>query len=344
MNGKLVAIVAAVGVIAASGVGVYYLLRSKPQDPGKAAVPAEHAVLSPQYKPRHKWRSVRGKHWQIISTKYESAAKTDRREGNRGNCPRGMVHVKGNMKLDPSSNPFEHGRIERMQLKTCKKWLRKEFPEACIKFDRKKWLGMIKELKTKPMEFCIDRYEYPNSRGQYPFIYVSWYESRKLCRDQGKRLCEEDEWTFACEGEDAMPYPTGYVRSAKNCIRDRHWRPYNEAFMRDRGAKETGWEMDRLWQGHASGKLPCKSPFGVYDLTGNVDEWTHTSRKGERPPSILKGGYWGPVRTRCRPTTRSHDENHTFYQQGFRCCVDAGTKLRSRSSDPTTAPHPRAVK
>jgi formylglycine-generating enzyme required for sulfatase activity len=61
--------------------------------------------------------------------------------------------------------------------------------------------------------------------------------------------------------------------------------------------------------------------FGVYDLIGNVDEWTRSAVRGR--PSILKGGYWGPVRTRCRPTTRAHGESHAFYQQGFRCCADA---------------------
>ncbi|MFS8071048.1 MAG: hypothetical protein ACMG6S_32165, partial [Byssovorax sp.] len=63
--------------------------------------------------------------------------------------------------------------------------------------------------------------------------------------------------------------------------------------------------------------------------------------EGERP-SILKGGYWGPVRTRCRPATRSHDENHLFYQEGFRCCTDPGVVLvRKSSSDaPSRAPLP----
>jgi sulfatase modifying factor 1 len=44
----------------------------------------------------------------------------------------------------------------------------------------------------------------------------------------------------------------------------------------------------------------------------------------------LKGGYWGPVRDRCRPMTIAHDENFAFYQIGFRCCSEA--------SAPTTQP------
>ena len=38
--------------------------------------------------------------------------------------------------------------------------------------------------------------------------------------------------------------------------------------------------------------------------------------------SGLKGGYWGPVRDRCRPMTTDHNQWHTGYQIGFRCCAD----------------------
>jgi formylglycine-generating enzyme required for sulfatase activity len=59
-------------------------------------------------------------------------------------------------------------------------------------------------------------------------------------------------------------------------------------------------------------------------MTGNVDEWTASvHREGYR--SVFKGGYWGPVRARCRASTRAHDEEFYFYQQGFRCCADAPT-------------------
>lgn len=278
------------------------------------------------YTPRFVWRSVRGRHWQIISTDLEEPSDTDAREGTRGDCPVGMVEVKGNMLQDPEENPYSEGRVDFMQQKTCTEWIQREYPERCAKFDRAAWLAMAATLKRKPMRYCIDRFEYPNLAGQYPMIYISWYEAKDLCEDQGKRLCNEDEWTFACEGEEGRPYPygDGYTRDPSMCVADQVWIPYNEHSMTPRDSEQSGNEMDRLWKGKASGaQKQCRSPFGVYDMTGNIDEWTTSVREGERP-SILKGGYWGPVRTRCRPTTRSHDQNHAFYQQGVRCCADAG--------------------
>lgn len=47
--------------------------------------------------------------------------------------------------------------------------------------------------------------------------------------------------------------------------------------------------------------------------------WRTTRRSGMK--SILKGGYWGPIRARCRPSTRAHGEDFAFYQIGFRCCA-----------------------
>src|SRR5204862_151134 len=39
--------------------------------------------------------------------------------------------------------------------------------------------------------------------------------------------------------------------------------------------------------------------------------------------SCIKGGWWGPVRSRCRPTVTFHDEGDWGYEVGFRCCADA---------------------
>jgi formylglycine-generating enzyme required for sulfatase activity len=140
--------------------------------------------------------------------------------------------------------------------------------------------------------------------------------------DRAERLCTEAEWTFACEGEESAPFPYGYNRDSEACVIDRAWREVDERALVPRESLRALAQIDRLWQGDTSGSHPwCRSVFGVYDMTGNVDEWTSSVRTGDRR-SILKGGYWGPVRTTCRASTRSHGEGFAFYQQGFRCCQD----------------------
>lgn len=263
----------------------------------------------------HEWRTIDGKFWQVVGPAGEAPSVTDAREGNRGRCGEGMIEVRGKMKVS--------GNADGLQQSVCTKWISRTFPERCGEFDRDKWLAIAAKLPTHDMHFCIDRFEYPNRKGEYPIVLLDWHEAGGLCKAQGKRLCTEDEWTFACEGEEALPYPYGYVRDAEACIADKPWRRFRGSWaVSGRASDATKRELDDLWQGLPSGSQPkCKSPFGVYDMTGNVDEWTRATKPGR--VSILKGGYWGPVRTRCRPSTRAHGETHVFYQEGVRCCSPA---------------------
>jgi hypothetical protein len=90
----------------------------------------------------------------------------------------------------------------------------------------------------------------------------------------------------------------------------------------------------------------CKSGFGVYDMTGNLDEWV----VNDEPPrekskwAGLKGGAWGHVRNQCRPMTYSHEPEFAYYFVGFRCCRDvpgAPTWSPSRAAlrAPAVQPH-----
>ncbi len=264
------------------------------------------------------WRLVAGNYWQLVALDGEDVAVTDAEEGTRGNCPSGMVEVRGQMKLDGPS-----GAVEDLQRQACSVWINRSFPERCGVFDADRWRLLSRDLRTRPMHFCVDRFEYPNQKGNYPIIMITWHEAAALCEQRGERLCTEDEWTFACEGEEALPFATGYARDATACVVDRPWRLVHEQALASRTSSRALREIDDLWQGEPSGGYShCRSPFGAYDMIGNVDEWTRSTQKaGLR--SILKGGYWGPVRTWCRATTRVHDEDFYFYQIGFRCCADA---------------------
>jgi hypothetical protein len=264
--------------------------------------------------PAHDWKLIDNKHWQVVAPPGEDPAVTDAREGNRGACSAGMVEIKGVAKMSQMG--------DELQKSVCKRWINKDFPERCAEFDRDKWLAIVAKLPQQAMHFCIDRYEFPNRKGENPLILATWHESVAICTAQQKRLCSENEWTFACEGDEAQPYPYGYTRDPDACVVDKTWRQWDGAWARDRASESAKLELDRLWQAEPSGSRPkCKSPFGVYDMTGNIDEWTRASYGNN--PAILKGGYWGPVRTRCRPTTRIHGPTHMMYQQGLRCCTDA---------------------
>jgi hypothetical protein len=222
----------------------------------------------------------------------------------RSGCPAGMVDVEGDY------CPW----VEQK----CLRWLDPDTKMRCAEF------APTSECLTKTVKkhVCMDKYEYPNRVGADPIVMKTWTEARATCSGEGKRLCTESEWTLACEGEERLPYPYGYARSSEACNIDKPHPDVDEKALANASTRQA--EADRLWQGEPSGSRDaCVSPFGVHDMTGNVDEWV-VNESGKPYKSALKGGYWGPVKTRCRPSTVAHAEDFSFYQIGFRCCSDPG--------------------
>ncbi len=206
----------------------------------------------------------------------------------------------------------------------CVRWLPLEAGgvERCAEFVPS---GQCKTAAVKK-HFCIDKYEYPNKQGERPVVMKSWTDAQEICRTSGKRLCGDSEWTLACEGSKWLPYPYGRRRDARACNIDKQLPHVDEKAIAD--PKRSAAEVARLWQGEPSGsRSGCVSPFGVFDMTGNVDEWV-VNESGKPFRSASKGGYWGPVRARCRPLTTAHGESFPFYQTGFRCCADAHVAAR----------------
>ena len=174
--------------------------------------------------------------------------------------------------------------------------------------------------KVVKKRYCIDRYEYPNRVGALPHVMTSWQDAKKACAAAQKRLCTEAEWTLACEGPNRTAFPYGFVRDDKACPIDKKSPRVNE--KRLFASRTRAAEVARLDQREPSGSRErCVSGFGVYDLTGNVDEWV-LNESGRPHHSSLKGGNWGEYRNACRPVTRGHDERFYYYQTGFRCCRD----------------------
>jgi hypothetical protein len=183
------------------------------------------------------------------------------------------------------------------------------------------------QSRRRPMRFCMDRYEWPNKKGELPRTLVSWQEARALCASEGKRLCTEEEFIFACEGEAMRPYVYGYARDATKCNFDRPYRPRTYTFLPFDACMATPScraAYEAIDQRTPAGSMEtCRSAEGVYDLNGNANEWVLIPGGKSPHRSGIKGGWWGPVRDRCRPTVTFHDEADFGYEVGFRCCADA---------------------
>ena len=242
-------------------------------------------------------------------------------------CPGGMSLVEGEYLLDKDGRDDGDG-VMLAQNQACAFFRTADhgINALCDRFDRAAWLRAVEGYPRRHLRVCVDRYEYPNRRGEFPLVVVTYAESRLYCAKAGKRLCTESEWTFACEGDEGLPYPYGYERDASACnIGVMGPGPLEDTFS-PRTTEHTARGVDFSFRGKRSGESSrCVSPFGVFDLTGNVDEWTHTVRKYGYE-MIMKGGHWGPARQRCRPQTRGHGPHYVRYDQGFRCCQDAPSR------------------
>lgn len=216
-------------------------------------------------------------------------------------CPSGMVLVQGDWCPEVSQPCVEwKDDPSQTQFARCARFAE---PSKC-------------KAPREPMRFCIDKYEAPDSTG-LPVADVSWTQAAAACQAVGKRLCKEREWLFACEGEEMRPYPYGFARNPDACN-----------FEISEGLATKNGLADK--REPVTANPDCVSPFGVVNMVGNIDEWVvldkpHYSQVngGRKMASGLKGGWWGPLRNRCRPTTVDHDEFFHELQTGYRCCADA---------------------
>jgi len=101
-----------------------------------------------------------------------------------------------------------------------------------------------------------DHYEDP-SLGNYPLVWVTWEQSQTYCEWRGARLPTEAEWEKAAKGTDGRTYPWGEEFAFDNAFANFSLHNRESELM----------PVDSFPQG--------ASPYGVYNMVGNVEEWVH---------------------------------------------------------------------
>ena len=161
--------------------------------------------------------------------------------------------------------------------------------------------------------------------GVFPQGYISAAAAQSACREAKKRLCHPAEWRAACGGSEAYAFPYGPVRIEKKC-RDSGTPPmlhfHAESMKRGWGMTELNdprlLKLDNTIVKTGESK-DCVTDQGVYDMVGNLHEWTAD------PNGTFQGGYFLDTAQHgdgCAYRTISHGFNYHDYSTGFRCCAD----------------------
>lgn len=157
---------------------------------------------------------------------------------------------------------------------------------------------------------------YPDKGDNHPVFLVSWFNADAYCRWKGKRLPNEAEWEKAARGTDGRRFSWGDEFDQKKA----------NSFGIYGGVSEVG---------HFEGDV---SPYGVFDMTGNVSEWVlnwYKSYPGNQfldeaygdTFKILRGGSWGGIghynfEFFYRTPFRNYEKPEKFLDDvGFRCAM-----------------------
>jgi protein-disulfide isomerase len=187
----------------------------------------------------------------------------------------------------------------------------------------------MQKIEAGGLKFMIDTFEAAivdgkavSGKHNVPAIRSSFFSAKAACEAAGKQLCTEAQWIAACQG--AAPVDDNSNGQVADDLIEGTAYPYGDFHEPGRC-----WEAKvnpKLEPGQSppfrpvyTGEMPaCVSPAGVYDLTGNMEEWVGTSPE----TAVLLGGAFDTPddKARCYRRNDTFGAGYANVRTGFRCC------------------------
>ncbi len=240
-----------------------------------------------------------------------------------------------------------------------------ERPTAKVQIERPFWMGECEVTNRQYVQFdpqhdshfesmlsaCHGVHGHPVNKPEQPVVRVSWVQATDFCRwlseKTGDRfsLPTEAQWEYACRAGTATPMYYGdldtdfsrfaNMADAKISHLARDWyildKPIENPTKYDDWIPKDARFDDGAVLSIAPGKYQS-NPWGLYDMHGNVAEWTatncgsypHNPVGGQETTTAIKrkvvrGGSWRDRPKRCASNFRlSYPPYQSVYNVGFR--------------------------
>jgi formylglycine-generating enzyme required for sulfatase activity len=151
-------------------------------------------------------------------------------------------------------------------------------------------------------------------RDTRPVINVSWNDAQAyiqwLSNKTGKsyRLPTEQEWEIAARAGTTTEYYWGIF-------------PFGDS---PSSANANCNACGSKWDNRTTAPVGSFKPngFGLYDMSGNVWQWTDSCWEGDCKKRVLRGGSWNDTTTNIRIATRFKDDiTERYHISGFRLAM-----------------------
>jgi formylglycine-generating enzyme required for sulfatase activity len=178
---------------------------------------------------------------------------------------------------------------------------------------------IVVPLDDPASRFTFDGDEFSVKAGyeNHPMTNVSWFGARAYCGFHDWRLPMNQEWEKAARGTDGRPFPWGDTISRNNANFYASRDPFEDMGSFGSRTSPVGFYNGLTYDGYDT--LDSASPYGLYDMAGNVWQWTGDIIEGMHY-RFMRGGSKDTYEMDLRVWVRNNATPEYFGPGvGFRC-------------------------
>ncbi len=179
------------------------------------------------------------------------------------------------------------------------------------------WLFIPLNDPSQRIQFDGSQFSVQPGYENHPMTSVTWFGAWGYCGYYETSLPTEIQWEKAARGTDARPFPWGWEISRENANFYSSRDPFEDMSSFGSRTSPVGFYNGMDYEGYQT--LDSASPYGLYDMAGNVWQWTGDVYEGMHY-RFMRGGSKDTYDMDLRVWVRNN-ATPTYFSPGvgFRC-------------------------